>query len=330
MWYITLMALTVLLLPLTFLLLCLVIAGQEREENDPEPAWQVVVLQAAVLWGVLLAALSYGLSLLTSLNRLGLSLGWGAALTGLALVGWRGGRLRGGWVRVRGWLGGLGRLPRAEQGLLAVVGGLALVLLVVALMAPPNTNDSMRYHLARVMHWQQNQSLAHYPTPIEAQLWMPPWAELAILHLVVLEGSDRLANLVQWLAMLGSLAGVAWIARRLGARTAGQVAAVVTAFTIPMGILQATSTQNDYVTAFWAVCLAVFVLRDLGEQGLESSPVRSTRRGENYKFGGFWRCFTSPKSPARNRETPLVSRTGRPAAAASAGGKPGMPAARRG
>jgi hypothetical protein len=256
------MALTALLPLLAFLLLCLVWAGQ----REAEPDGLAGILRAAVLWGALLAALTEGLSLLGSVNRLGLALGWTVVLAGLGLYGWWGGRLRRGWGRVRGGLDGLRRIPRAEAVILAAVGVLALALLAVALMAPPNTNDSMRYHLARVMHWQQNQSLAHYPTPIEAQLWMPPWAELAILHLVVLEGSDRLANLVQWLAMVGSLVGVAWLARRLGARAAGQVFAVLFAFTIPMGILQSTSTQNDTVTAFWAVCLAVFVLQDLDGQ----------------------------------------------------------------
>ena len=245
MWYITLMALTVLLPLLTFLLLCLVLAGQEREENEPEPAWQVVALQAALLWGALLALLTDGLSLLTGLNRLGLSLGWGAALAGLALVGWRGGRLRTGWARLRSGLGGLGKLPRSEQAILAAVGGLALALLAVALMAPPNTNDSMRYHMARVMHWQQNQSLAHYPTAIQVQLWMPPWAELAILHLVVLEGSDRLANLVQWLAMLGSVLLSARLGYLLSGNVKARAASLSALFcaTIPMGALQATSTS---------------------------------------------------------------------------------------
>jgi hypothetical protein len=33
------------------------------------------------------------------------------------------------------------------------------------------------------------------------------------------------------------------------------------AATLPMGILQSTSTQNDYVTAVWVVCLAYFALK---------------------------------------------------------------------
>jgi 4-amino-4-deoxy-L-arabinose transferase-like glycosyltransferase len=115
--------------------------------------------------------------------------------------------------------------------------------------------------MSRVMHWIQNRSLAHYPTDIDRQLWMPPWAELAVLHLQLLFGNDRLVNLVQWFTMVGSVLGVSLLARQLGASLRGQILAAIFCLTIPMGILQATSTQTDYATAFWGVCLAFYVLQ---------------------------------------------------------------------
>ena len=77
----------------------------------------------------------------------------------------------------------------------------------------------------------------------------------------VLSGGDQWANLVQWFSMFGSVVGVSLIAKQLGADIRGQVLAAVIAVTIPMGILQASSTQNDYVTAFWLVCLVYYILR---------------------------------------------------------------------
>jgi 4-amino-4-deoxy-L-arabinose transferase-like glycosyltransferase len=77
----------------------------------------------------------------------------------------------------------------------------------------------------------------------------------------VLSGGDQWANLVQWFSMFGSVIGVSLIARQLGADTRGQVFAAVIAATIPMGILQASSTQNDYVTTFWLVCLVHYIFR---------------------------------------------------------------------
>jgi hypothetical protein len=49
---------------------------------------------------------------------------------------------------------------------------------VLALITPPNMYDSMTYHMSRVVHWIQNGSLAHYPTSIGRQLFLPPGAEL--------------------------------------------------------------------------------------------------------------------------------------------------------
>ncbi len=144
--------------------------------------------------------------------------------------------------------------------------GIAFILTTVgliAIIAAPNTLDSMTYHLSRVVHWSQNHSVAHYPTHIGRQLYQNPWAEFTILHLQILSGSDRLANLVQWSSMVGSIIGISLIAKQLGADLRGQILAAVVAVTIPMGILQGSSTQNDYVVSFWVICLAYYVLLTL-------------------------------------------------------------------
>jgi hypothetical protein len=161
-------------------------------------------------------------------------------------------------------LAALGRfpaLPRFEFWCVAAVGVIASLLGLVAVAAPPNNADSMIYHMARVMHWVQNQSVAHYPTSIPKQLFQPPWAEFAILQFQVLSRGDQWANLVQWFSMAGSVIGVSLIAGQLGADARAQVLAAVITATIPMGILQASSTQNDYVTSFWLVCLTHYVLQ---------------------------------------------------------------------
>ncbi|MDV3000432.1 MAG: hypothetical protein N5P05_002038 [Chroococcopsis gigantea SAG 12.99] len=110
------------------------------------------------------------------------------------------------------------------------------------------------------MHWIQNQNLAHYPTYYSAQLVHPPFAEVAIMHLQILSGGDRFANWVQWLAMINSIIGVSLVAKELGAKEEGQLFASAFCASIPMGILQASSTQNDYVVAFWILCLAYYTL----------------------------------------------------------------------
>ncbi|AVH67684.1 hypothetical protein CDG77_08995 [Nostoc sp. 'Peltigera membranacea cyanobiont' 213] len=131
---------------------------------------------------------------------------------------------------------------------------------LIAIIAPPNNWDSMDYHMSRVAHWIQNHSIAHYPTNYTPQLYQNPWSEFVILHFQILSGGDYFANLVQWFSMIGCIIAVSLIAKKLGADVRGQVFSAVVTATIPMGILQASSTQNDYVLSFWVVCLAYYLL----------------------------------------------------------------------
>jgi 4-amino-4-deoxy-L-arabinose transferase-like glycosyltransferase len=130
----------------------------------------------------------------------------------------------------------------------------------VAWVTPPQTWDSLTYHLSRIAHWSQNQSVGHYISGIERQNSMSIGAELLVLNLYVLARGDWLANFPQWLAMLGSLLGVSHAAGLLGAKHFGQLLAACFAATLPMGIVQASSTATDYLTTFWMVCTAVEVL----------------------------------------------------------------------
>ncbi len=138
---------------------------------------------------------------------------------------------------------------------------IAAILLSIALAAPPNTFDSMTYHMSRVEHWIQNSSISHYPTHITRQLYLSPLAEYHILHLQILSGCDRFANLVQWFSMVGCCVGVSLIAGMLGAGRAAQAVASAFCATLPMGILQATGTFNDYVNSFMMANLVLIVLR---------------------------------------------------------------------
>ena len=131
---------------------------------------------------------------------------------------------------------------------------------LTALIYPPNTPDSMSYHMPRVMHWIQNQNVDFYPTSTTRQLYVSPFSEYVILHLQLIVNGDRLANLVQWFSMFGSLIGVSLIARELGGNTKSQIFSALFCATIPMGILQSTSTQTDYVVSFWIVILVYFLL----------------------------------------------------------------------
>ena len=172
--------------------------------------------------------------------------------------------------------------PKSERQktppiLIGLLGGIVFIFAVIGLIAiisPPNNWDSMTYHMSRVVHWMQNQSLAHYPTYYPPQLFHPPGAGITILHFQILSGGDHFANLVQWFSAIGSAIGVSLIAKQLGADGRGQIFAAVFSATIPMGILQASSTQNDYVVCFWVICFVYYVLLELSADIRQSQPLK--------------------------------------------------------
>jgi len=155
---------------------------------------------------------------------------------------------------------GLTRFDRSIAGALAIA---AVLTLIVAAWAPPNTWDSMTYHTARVAEWYDHGSVAFYPTPIDRQLWQPPFAEyLVLVAYGALGGRDYLANLPAWIAAIGAAVAAMEIASLLGApRSLQRVAALVVA-TTPTVILEASSTQNDIVAALWLSIAAYLTLAE--------------------------------------------------------------------
>jgi hypothetical protein len=141
------------------------------------------------------------------------------------------------------------------------------ILGMVAIIYPPTTWDSMTYHMARIMHWQQDRTVAYYSTGILRQVQNQPFAEYTILNLQVLYGSDRFANMVQWFAMIFSLIAVSNIVKCLNGSRLQQAVSMLLAVSIPIGILEATSTQNDFVVAFWLLCFYSMCLTVMDRPG---------------------------------------------------------------
>ncbi|MFA6989227.1 MAG: glycosyltransferase family 39 protein [Candidatus Gastranaerophilaceae bacterium] len=143
-----------------------------------------------------------------------------------------------------------------------------LITLITGFLYPPNTWDSMTYHMSRIMHWIQNQTIAPYPTNIPRQLYLNPFSEFVSLHFQILTNNDYFANIPQWFAMVGSVIGVSLIAKELGANIRGQILASLFCVTIPMGIIQSSSNQTDYMVSFFLVGLIIYILKFIKEKKL--------------------------------------------------------------
>ncbi|HMK08645.1 MAG TPA: glycosyltransferase family 39 protein, partial [Anaerolineales bacterium] len=208
--------------------------------------------------------------------------------------------------RPRAPKGGVARLAAAGVGLVAVVTA------VIAWFAPPNTWDALTYQMSRVAHWAQNGSIGHYASGIEAQNFMPPGALILVLQTYVLGQSDRLANFVQWFAMIVCLVVAARLAGRLGAGETGRWAAALFAATLPTGITQATAVTTDYVIALWVAIAALAAVEiwqgtagpsAVVRLGLASGLAFATKQTAAAYLAPFLLlvAFAVARSPVRNR-----------------------------
>jgi hypothetical protein len=222
-------------------------------------------------WGTILVIITEGLSLFHQLASGPLLAAW-LAVTALAVVGFF--YI---WYRQIGITKTLSALKSihfpsiqmhwVEWVMICIITGQVVTLFMAALVYPPTNVDSMTYHLARVMHWQQDRSVAFYATDVERQIQMPPFTEYVFAQFHILVKNDVFDNLVQWFAMLISLLGVSAIAKKLGSNHFQQIAAALLCVSIPMGILQASGTQNDYMVSALLVCLTYFGLNLIEQPG---------------------------------------------------------------
>ena len=80
-------------------------------------------------------------------------------------------------------------IPRPNWFPAAAVTALAVMAILIgwtALLSPPNSADTMSYHLPRVLHWIQNGDVAFFPTSYLSLIVMPPAAEYMMLHAYLL------------------------------------------------------------------------------------------------------------------------------------------------
>lgn len=199
------------------------------------------IIEATVAWAMISVIASELLGSLHALAFLPILVVW---LCCILTVG----------VLLLGYRGRLAQFFVVEWSLpLLIMLAIFAVTLLIALTAAPNNWDSQAYHLPRIEHWVQNRTFDYFPTRNVRQNEFAPLAEILLLQTRILSDHDRLYLLVQWTSMLVSVMAVFRITLQLGGtRCQGWIAALFLA-TLPIGILESTSTQNDYVEAVFLV-----------------------------------------------------------------------------
>jgi len=240
------------MLVLTLIPAVALLAGAFLIRGHARVGWREAMLASAVGAGVFVTVATEGLGLASAFSFGPVLSVWLLATGAAAACAWR--------VRARWELSSLREAWAVASGLKWVGVSMAAATAVAAFFGAPSTWDSMTYHLARVAHWIQNRHVDFYPTHIERQAYRAPFAEYAIAHLMIL-GGDRLSGFVQWFAMLMSACATSLIARDLGGSPRAEAVAALFGMTLPMGVLQASSTQNDYVVAFFVLATVYSALK---------------------------------------------------------------------
>ncbi len=226
--------------------------------------WRSAALSAGVCWGVYLALATEILSIPRLITRPVLAGAWVSFTLGISIYGWVFRRSTSRQIEVQRRASREAKeapLDKMEWLLLSGIGLVVMLVSTTAILSAPNTWDAMAYHMSRVAQWMTNRDVDLYPAFYSAQLFLSPWSEYVILHLDILYGGDRLANLVELVSMIGTVTGVSLIAQQLGAGRRGQLLAAVAVVALPEGVLEASGAMNTYVGTFWIVMAIYYLLR---------------------------------------------------------------------
>ncbi|HXB55100.1 MAG TPA: FG-GAP-like repeat-containing protein [Vicinamibacteria bacterium] len=242
-------------LPVLFIVVASLALAIEARDREDKVGLLETALIACLLSGAWLTA---GTELLSLGHKLqfGWVLAWWAAPTAALTVFVFGQRRR-----LSAWVSKPSAITPQTRWLVLL--GLSVVAAagLVAVLSPVNNWDCLTYHLPRQIHWIQQRSVAYFPARNMRQDILPPFAEFAGTHLMILSGGDRFANLVQWFALPMSMAAISLIARDLGGSPFAQALGGLLFATNPGVYMWATNAKNDLVLAAWLSCLAWLVLR---------------------------------------------------------------------
>lgn len=130
-----------------------------------------------------------------------------------------------------------------------ILGG---IVLGISYTTVPYNYDSMTYHLPRIAHWAQNESVFPYATHINRQIGSTTMASYVCLYTYILAGKKTLyVNLIQGFSYCMDAYMVYAITKKLDLKKIYCVLASLLFMSLPIAFAEAMTTQNDLFSTMW-------------------------------------------------------------------------------
>jgi len=157
-----------------------------------------------------------------------------------------------------------------EKLLIFVIAVFLFILFVQGIFYPPNNWDSLTYHMSRIIYWIGNESVVYFPTNILRHLYQPPFGEYFILNISLLQGNDIFANSVQLLFLVACVVTINSILKLFNVSFFNRCIILLLVITIPSVALQASTTKNDIICAFFVLTTIYFGLLSTKTKNIEN------------------------------------------------------------
>ncbi len=172
-----------------------------------------------------------------------------------------------------------------------VSAGVALLNLIYVLCVPPNNNDSLAIHLARVGMWLQTGSWLPWNTKVFWQLTFPMNAELISYWTVLFTRGEHLLGLPAYVSGYLSAVVIYLLGKELTSKKSLALLAALTWAAFPVVQLNFTSTRHDHVSSFLLLATVYFFIQHLKEKNtgyvILSGLAIGLSIGTNYSVGGY-------------------------------------------
>lgn len=215
------------------------------------------ILKSILIFGFITFSITELLSLINKLNLYGLIISWLSIFIVLIFFIFK---TKSKFVKFN-LLKKINAFSTYEKSYLTIICLIFLLLFYQGIIYPPNNWDSLTYHMSRIMYWLTNENLNYFPTHILRHLYQPPFAEYLIMNVNVLQGNDFFSNSIQLLFLFFTLFSINEILKWFEINQSVRIITFLFCLSIPSVVLQATSSKNDIICAFFVITSILFLIK---------------------------------------------------------------------